>query len=1065
MHRSDARFPPSGRIYYAEEMSRFLPKSLPVALIAIFAAAASRSASASPPIDYDRDIRPILSDRCYVCHGPDNETRQADLRLDTADGLHAAGVIDTADADASELLRRVTSDDPELVMPPPESKLPPISTGEADKLRTWIAEGGTVAGHWSFEPLPDRVPVPTTTHSFVTDPIDALVAHSWESDGVQPAAAAARSRWLRRVSIDLTGLPPTADQVRRFLADNRPQAAAIVVDRLLASPAYGEHMARTWLDLSRYADTFGYQSDRLMHVWPWRNWVIDAYNANMPFDQFLTWQVAGDLVDTPNDQSRLATAFNRLHRQTNEGGSIEEEFRVEYIADRAQTLGTAVLGLTVGCARCHDHKYDPILQKEFYQLSAFFANIDESGLYSHFTETAPTPAMPLYGAGQAQQHATLIANIQQHEQEVASIEQSLQAKPHDTLASTSPPPMHAWDFDDPSLPVGFNTHVEGKRGRAIQFNGDDEFPPGDNTQWSRTQPFTIALWLKSNQHAPRTMVLHRSRAAEDAAFRGMQLVLEDGKVDLGLIHFWPGNAVRIRATQPIAAQQWTHIAVTYDGSSRASGMKIYVDGQKQAVEVIRDQLSRDIVYRGVWGDSDEASIQLALGARFRDVGLKDGAIDELKIWDQVLSPVEIASIAETSIAGTSVAETSVATTSVLDDQSGWADHVRLRLPDAALDDARRRLRAAREEENAMIMQVPQIMVMADLPNDRARPTHNLNRGAYDAPREVVEPATPTWLPPMDASSPRNRLGLARWLCDPKHPLVARVAVNRVWETFFGRGLVETPEDFGSQGARPTHPQLLDYLARRLIDSGWDTKSLCRQIALSSVYCQDSQPSQPELLQSDPLNQRLARGPSHRLNAEEVRDLALAASGLLVRRLGGPSVYPYQPAGLWSESGGSGGDYVSDQGAGLFRRSMYTFWKRTIPPPNMLAFDAVSRESCVARRERTNTPLQALILLNDPQFVEAARILAQQVIELPDAQRMEQIALQLIGRTLDERESSIVQGLLDDQRSAFASSRPACDALLTVGTIPVPPFADRVELAATTVIVQAIMNLDACVVKR
>jgi hypothetical protein len=1012
----------------------------------------------SAPVDFDRQIRPLLSDRCFACHGPDENTRAADLRFDQPIDLEALGLIDVAMPDDSELLRRVASDDPDQQMPPESSKLPRLTEADIKLLRQWIAEGAEADRHWSFAPLKAVIAPPAIAdQSAALQPLDSFVLQDLVGQQRQFTGPARAEQWLRRVTLDLTGLPPTAAEVREFLADSRPQREARVVDRLLASPAYGEHAARLWLDIARYADTFGYQADRLTHVWPWRDWVIDACNSGMPYDLFLKQQLAGDLLPNATDQTRIATAFNRLHRQTNEGGSIEAEFRAEYVADRVQTFGTAALGLTLGCARCHDHKYDPISMPDFYGLSAFFCNIDESGLYSHFTETAPTPALPLFSPAQKIEHQRLEQELTAAEQQWKGIlEESLSeqlGQAGETVEPAQielPAPKVSWTFDQPDLSLGGNERMDGRHGLAVRFNGDDPFTGPDDFPFSRVTPFTIGLWVFVQEHAPRMIVLHRSRAAEDAAFRGIQLVLDDGLPDFGLIHFWPGNALRVRGREPLPLNRWVHLSVTYDGSSRADGVRLAVDGLvMDDVEVIRDHLTRDITYRTASGD-DAGSERLALGARFRDVGFRGNAIDEVRVFDRAFSTAEVALLAE---------------------QPPTVEQLRthhwMQRVESEQTALRQRISSLRQDLNELVMQVPQLMVMEELPSDQVRPAHLLARGAYDAPGEEVSPRVPAALGGLEQPTDHrpDRLDLANWVCDPQHPLTARVAANRLWEQFFGRGLVTTPEDFGAQGARPTHPELLDYLARRLIDSEWNLKSLAREIVLSATYRQDSTPRDPADLLDDPDNQRLARGPVYRLTAEQVRDQALAASGLLVRKIGGPSVRPYQPDGLWTESGASGGDYVPDQGEGLYRRSLYTFWKRTVPPPNMLAFDAVSRETCVARRERTNTPLQALVLLNDPQFLEASRVLAASVLALPDPSRIEELTLRLWGSAPDAEQLRILTRLLEQQRARWRSDMAAAQQFIQVGKAPIDPQFDPVELASTVAVVQAIMNTDACIVRR
>jgi hypothetical protein len=1007
---------------------------------------------AADDIEFNRDIRPILSENCFRCHGPSSASREAELRLDQRESAVERGAIAPGKPDESELVRRIFADDPDEVMPPPSTKKS-LTTAQKDLLRRWIAAGAEYQPHWAFIPVPAEAPVPQPAdpQHWIRNGIDAFVLARMQSVEVQPAEEAPRERWLRRVTFDLTGLPPTLAEIDAFLADTSADAYDKVVERLLGSPAYGERMAGDWLDAARYADTFGYQSDRDTHLWPWRDWVIRAFNQNVPYDRFITWQIAGDMLEHPTREQRLATAFNRLHRQTNEGGSIEQEFRIEYVADRVRTMGLAFLGLTLECARCHDHKYDPVSQKEYYQLTAFFNNIDEHGLYSHFTETAPTPTLNLYEGDQEARHVDLLARIEAKEAELDRVRQSARER-FDQLTEAAPvvPPeaVATFTFDD-LQPAGDYKPVPGKAGQAIEFGGDDAFVCKDVGAFGRTTPFSLALWVRPMEHHPRLVVVHRSRAAEDSAFRGYSLVLDDGHPVMSLIHFWPGNAIQVRAKNPIPTGEWTHLAVTYDASSRAAGLRVYVNGRPVDCEIVRDKLTRDIIHRAEWGDYDAGGVQLSLGARFRDSGFKNGAIDDFRVFDRELSPPEVSLVAGTEASA--------------DTESGLA-HYLLR-SDAGYQAVAAELQKLRTEENDLIGQVKQIMVMEELPYRRL--TYLLARGAYDAPRDPVSPDTPAGIFPMPEEYPRNRLGFAKWLIDARNPLTARVAVNRFWQIFFGRGLVATSEDFGSQGQLPTHSELLDWLARRFVDTGWNVRELCRLIVLSSTYRQSSTPRDPKLYETDPDNLLLARGPRHRLSAEQVRDNALAVSGLLVSTVGGPSVFPYQPAGLWEESG-TGKSYHQSTGEGLYRRSLYTFWRRTSPPPTLTAFDAPSREYCIARRELTATPLQALALLNDPQFAEAARVLGEKLIKQHGddiAARVTTAFRLLTSRVPTERERDVLVNLYQRQRTRFDSRADEATQYVSTGEAPRDATLDPIDHAATTALVQALMSFDECTMKR
>lgn len=1000
---------------------------------------------ADDQVRYNRDIRPILSENCFRCHGPDSAARQGDLRLDDREAAVAHGAVKPGDAKASSLLERVFSHTDEERMPPPETKKT-LTDVQKELLKKWIEQGAEYEPHWAWI-APSKAIAPPKVEENASWPrgaIDQFILAAMKPHGLAPAAEASKEAWLRRVTFDLTGLPPTPEELAAFRADESSDAYEKQVDRLFQSPAYGERMALDWLDAARYADTFGYQADRDMHVWPWRDWAIRAFQSNLPYNEFILHQIAGDMLPNATRDQKLATAFNRLHRQTNEGGSIEEEFRAEYISDRMRTMGSAFLGLTLECCRCHDHKFDPISQKEYYSLSAFFNQIDEHGLYSHFTETAPTPALLLYEADQEQKHKDVLEKIKAAEQALASISLPVSAPSASPREPSSP--SKSFNFED-AKPAGDYKPIDGKVGKAIEFGGDDQFSCGNVADFGRTTPFTFALWVKPPAPKPRMIVMHRSVAAEDSSFRGYSLVLDNNAPVFSLVHFWPGNAIQVRGKPTLKENEWTHIAVTYDGLSRAAGLKIYLNGEPCELEIVRDRLTRDIQHRGEWGDSSVGGVNLALGARFRDVGFSGGAVDELQIFDRALTAAEIL-------------------------KTYFPDH---EIPDSALADHARRqseawkaayaaLLALRKEENDLVTQIKQIMVMQEMPFER--PTHLLKRGAYDAPGELVSADVPSRIFPFPEGQKRDRLGFAKWVIDSKNPLTARVAVNRAWQLLFGRGIVASSEDLGLQGQLPTHPELLDYLANDFVENNWNLQRLIKQIVLSATYRQSSTPSDPSFYAKDPENIYLARGPKYRLPAELLRDQALAVSGLLKPRIGGPSVFPYQPAGLWEEAG-TGKSYHQSSGDDLYRRSLYTFWRRTSPPPTMTTLDAPTREYCLVRRERTSSPLQALVLLNDPQFIEAARALAQQELitfkdDAPAA--INSTFERCISRKPTEKELAILTRLFEGQLAHYQKNPEAAKELLAIGAAKRDDSLDPARHAALTVLAQGIMNLDDCVSK-
>lgn len=1025
-------------------------------------------------VDFNFQIRPILSDRCFKCHGPDEKTRKAKLRLDLAENAlairdEATGkrAIDPGHPERSELIRRITAADPADLMPPAKSNLS-LTDQERALLRQWIAQGAEYKPHWAFIAVkPQAVPKPVREGQ-ARNPIDNFVLAYLERKGMSLSPEASREQLIRRLSFDLTGLPPSLRQIDEFLADTSSTAYEKLVDRLLAAPAYGERRANEWLDLARYADTYGYQNDVECDLSPWRDWVIRAFNENLPYDQFILWQLAGDLLPNPTRDQVLATAFNRLHRQTNEGGSVEEEFRTEYVSDRVQTAATTFLGLTMECARCHDHKFDPIKQKDFYRMSAFFNNIDESGLYSHFTMAIPTPTLLLYPDGIEARHERLQSAIKAKEAELSILAAKERDRFNNWLHSGTnlmviPMPAAAYHFEELNnnqTPNSVRTNqsavlvdnpqpIEGKIGQALQFSGDNSVICRGAGAYNRTAPFSISLWLRPTARQERAVILHRSRAWTDSGSRGYELVLEEGRPAFSLIHFWPGNALRVRAIIVLRTNEWSHLTVTYDGSSRAKGVSLYLDGDRLALEVIRDNLFKDIQHRNEWNDMEAGAIELTLAGRFRDSGFKDGALDELEVFDQCLTPLEVRLLKDRN--------------DVNPTPEAAFDYYLHRV-NPAYQAVLNELRQLREQENKLIDEVKEIMVMKEMPVKR--PTFVLRRGTYDSPGEPVEPGTPDAIFPFSKELPHNRLGLAYWMLDRNNPLTVRVAVNRVWRTHFGRGLVATAENFGSQGQLPTHPELLDWLAGKFIDSGWNLKALHKMIVMSAAYRQTSKAS-PELPARDLDNQLLARGPRHRLDAEEICDNALAISGLLVPQIGGPSVRPYQPEGLW-EQAGTGKHYRQDHGQNLYRRSLYTFWKRTLPPPNMLTFDAITREVCTARRETTTTPLQALVLLDDPQYVEAARVLAERLVRGSTTNVDDRIIVAFrlaTGRLPETTEMEILRRLYQEQLALFRKHPESAEQYLKIGEYPLDKDLPSDQVAATMVLASMVMNLDEFVNER
>ncbi len=1031
----------------------------PALFAAALLAALAPQSQAAERLRFNRDIRPILSDKCFHCHGPDSKRREADLRLDERKAAVDAQAILPGNASESEIIVRILSKDPTEHMPPKKSKLGDLTPAEVDTLRRWIEQGAEYEAHWAFVP-----PSPVQA----TDPgslIDRPVEQGLAERGLKLQPEADRNTLARRASFDLTGLPPEPAELAAFLADSAPDAYERFVDRLLNSPHYGEHMAVPWLDAARYADSYGFQVDRDRAVWPWRDWVVSAFNRNLPFNQFVTWQLAGDLLPNPSREQLIATAFNRLHQQEAEGGSIEEEYRVEYVADRVHTFATTFLGLTFECARCHDHKFDPISQKDYYKLFALFQNVDEAGLYSFFTSSAPTPAIPIPDEqGTAQLHAAhaRVSTLEAGSAEILKAAEPefvrwLETRPQQ-LAFTSEIGQFTLDsLDkgqlanalDPAKPAkltGENKLVPGHSGNAVEFTGDDplDLQIGD---FSRKDPFSIGLWIRAATLSDRAVVLHRSRAWTDAGSRGYELLLENGRLRWSLVHFWPGDAASIRSTAPLPASEWHHVVVTSDGSGKAAGLRIFVDGSPAPVQIDKDCLTRDIT-----GGGHEF---ISLGERFRDRGFKGGQVDELRVFSRELGPLEALALAKPEAATALLQKPAEALTpeekSVLrqhfiaTSHAPWTSHLQA-------------LHAARKERDKIASAQPEIMVMRELP--KPKPAYVLFRGQYDQRRDPVEGGTPSALPPLPPGAPSNRLGLAQWVTAPENPLTARVTVNRFWQSVFGRGLVKTSEDFGSQSARPIYQDVLDGLASQFIQSGWDTKALMKLMVTSRTYRQRSI-ADARTMADDPDNDWLARGPRFRLSAEMIRDNALTASGLLDRNLGGAPVSPYELSEAFKPAKPS-------EGRGVYRRSVYSFWRRTGPPPAMLAFDAPRRAVCAAKRERTDSPLQALILLNGPQYVEAARVLgerlhAQHAGNVPAMIR--EGFLRCLSREPDTRETAILTQLHAEQLALFRQQPAKAEALRAIGNTKPDASIPAPEAAAAAMLGQALLNHDACVVKR
>jgi hypothetical protein len=1035
-------------------------------------------------VDFNLHIKPILSDRCFACHGPDKNTREADLRLDNAAGAFAAlssgngKAIVPGSLHTSELIRRILSEDPEEQMPPANSNLV-LTPEEKATLIKWIDQGAEYKPHWAFIP-PQKPEVPEVPNKAwkIHNAIDNFVLAALPSKGLSQAPEADKERLLRRVTMDLTGLPPTIAEIDAFLHDKSPNAYEKVVDRLLKTDAYAERMAMEWLDVARYADSHGMHADGWRMMWPWRDWVIKAFKNNMPYDQFSTWQIAGDLLPNATKEQILATAFNRNHPMTAEGGVIDEEFRLKYVFDRTNTIGTAYLGLTVECAQCHDHKFDPITQKNYYSLSAFFNNVKELGMTGDDGNYGPMLLLP--DEKTEKEIALLDEKIAAKEKELALSAAKAEAIVQfisNTLPKNNKRGMEVYlpfekvvtvtkkdknkelQFDGLPLVTSSGTPeaVKGKVGNALLFTDEyDEVFIKEKGNYELHESFSVGMWVNTaKKEKDKTQTLLGNTGNKNNFWRGWEFYLDStNHLSLRLIHSLPHNFLHVRTTQEIPLNTWTHVAFSYNGSGKASGVSLYINGKKATTAIPYDRL-----YKSIKTIDDVKHLSqirpLKVGRSYRaftgEFGIFKGMIDEIYLYNRTLTSLEIGRLAHTDALLESNSQQEYITSQSEDYQT-----------------IEQELAALRQAKVKLVNDVPEIMVMEEMP--KPRPAFVLNRGQYDAPKEQVQPATPESVLSFPDNLPKNRLGLSKWLFDAKNPLTARVTVNRYWQLFFGKGLVKTAHDFGNQGNLPTHPQLLDYLAVSFRESGWDVKKLMKLIVMSATYRQSSK-ADKETQAIDTENLYLARGPQYRLPAEMIRDNALAASGLLVSWVGGESVKPYQPEGLWTEKNNFSHmlfDYVPSKGDSLYRRSMYSFIRRTSPHPAMIAFDATARDVCMVKREITNTPLQALVLLNDPQFVEAARVMAVRVQKEAGTELEKQLELAFrltTGRKPRNKETDLLKDLYQSQYTRFSKNSKQADELLQVGEYRQEPNLDKTKTAALAIVASTLINHDESYMKR
>lgn len=1032
---------------------------------------------------FNQDIKPILSDKCFICHGPDKEKVKAGLQLHLPElayaelkGSPGKFAIRPGNLNNSQLIHRILSDDPRIMMPLPESHLK-LSDYEKALLIKWIDQGAEYKEHWSFlKPHTPQLPDVTLKEKSAS-PIDNFVLAKLEIQNLKPNAKANKEILLRRLSFDLMGLPPSLVDIETFMKDSSPNAYEKQVDRLLASPHFAEQMTLDWMDLSRYADTHGYTVDQYRDVSPYRDWVIKAFDKNMPYDEFIQWQLAGDMMENPTKEQILATTFNRLHPQNQEGGIIDEEFRSEYVSDRTNVVGKGFLGLTVACAKCHDHKYDPISQRNYYEMYSFFNNINESGQIS-FDSSMPVPNMLLptdeqekfmiYANGLVENKQKKVKDVVLSESKYA--EQWVENEKYQKLTTKAWPSklIAKVDFINGSLNNALNPSQKGKMKRQHSPKQFPEIVNGysdkglklDGDAWldldrigifKRNETFSIGIRIKIPEELDNGVIFHKNNGTRIFNYRGYHLALKENKLEVMLAHVWPDNAIVELSTEEIPKNNWLQLTMTYDGSSKAEGLKIYRDGEELETKIDVNNLYKDIIYKS----SYEPGLQI--GARWRGKGIGGAVVDNILVFNKELTALEVVQISDAekmqliidkSLNQLTLAEKEMLRAYYLSNNSKTYESSLTELADT------------RKIQVDSIECIKEIMVMKEM--EEPRETFLLKRGQYDQYGERVYPNMPETIFAFPDSLKKNRLGLAKWVTSKDNPLTARVAVNRYWKNIFGTGIVRTVEDFGNQGELPSHPKLLDWLAIQFMESGWNVKNLHKLMVMSNTYQQSSLASE-EHIKHDKMNRFLARGPSKRLTGEMLRNNVLAASGLLNRKIGGKSVKPYQPEGLWKINGAS---YQEDKGEKLYRKSMYTIWKRSVPHPTIGTFDTPDRSFCSVRRQETNTPLQALVMMNDPTYVEASRVLGYNMLSYSNSKAgISDVFMRLTGRSIKIEELNLLVELQLHEYKKFKSREYKMDGWLNTGEFRISDDSSKAMVAANAIVASTIINSDAAITKR
>lgn len=1036
-------------------------------------------------VNYNFHVKPILSDRCFACHGPDAQKREADLRLDIGADAHAANVL--SGGQNSTLVQHILSTNPEQMMPPPSSNLR-LSDEEKAILIKWIDNGAKYKPHWAFI-KPNKAELPAVDNGWATNEIDHFIYRKIKQENLNPSEKANPEQLIRRLYFDITGLPPSIADLDKWHDIANPSRYEQLVDHLLEKPGYGERMTAHWLDVSRFADSEGYLDDFHHTFWPYRDWVIKAFNENLPYNDFILWQVGGDQIPDATRDQKLATAFNRHHKQNSEGGIIPEEFRVEYVADRTNTVGAAFMGLTLQCARCHDHKYDPISQEEYYELFSFFNSTVERGdgifslnaiekgdRISNEYSMNSGPVLPLPDARVDSIRDFLLEEIEKKRIEIKNLEKEnktgfnawLAENAHSntiknvvdkyTLSHITFDDMQEGTATDLANPKkasywGSINTIDGKYGRAIRSDAHGQFvADGIPTIFEHNEPFTISFWIYTPELFDEAHVLYNGNNRIQG-YRGWDVMLDSNRVHFRINHAHPYQSIDVATSEPLALNEWVHYTWTYDGSGSANGVHIYENGSE-----ITPAVHRNYLYRSAHPYlEDKATVYMPykgmiIGNRHYDQDFTNGRLDEIRILEREADPL-VAKYLFNKELGTRTFNLA------LQQGSEEADRFYDLFIDPEIELKKKALLSIQLEAITAIDTVQEIMILGDM--ERARPTYVLNRGVYDAHGKQVARDVPESIFDWSDDLPKNRYGLGQWLTHPDNPLTARVAVNQIWYLFFGRGIVETVEDFGSQGALPSHPELLDWLAVDFQENHWDVKYLIKKMVMSSTYRQSSVVD-AQHLEADPDNILLARAPRYRRSAEMIRDNVLAVSGLLHRKIGGPSQFPYQPPGLWKEvmTHTFFPEYEVDYNEGLYRRSIYTFWKRNMPPPGMLIFDASSRAECQMRRSRSNTPLQALLLLNDEQIIEGCRTMVERIWSEHDG-NSEKVAThifrQLTSREPTASEKSILMSQFVEAQQYYEKNIKNTLAYLEIGQKKIGRDLPLTSIAAMTRVATTVLN--------